>query len=81
MAHRGLEVLSIGISTLMALNPLSLVRAEERNSAGEKTAGRAQFLQAHERARNEARLRHDQLFPEPRLSAEELRTLIQQKIK
>ena len=43
--------------------------------------GRAQFLKAHERARNEAHLRHDNLFPEPRLSSEELQTLIQQKIK
>lgn len=81
MAHRGLQMLSIGISTLMALNPLSLARAEERSTAGEKTAGRAQFLKAHELARNEARLRHDNLFPEPRLSSEELQTLIQQKIK
>lgn len=81
MAHRGLQFLSIGISTLMALNPLSLVRAEEKAAPEEKMPGRAQFLKAHERAAKEARLRREHLLTEPRLSSEELQSLIQQKIK
>jgi phospholipase C len=72
-------VLPIGISLLMVLQPFSSAWAEERGAAGEKTAARAQFLKAHERAAKEASSR--QLRPEPLLSQEELVSLIQQKIK
>ncbi len=81
MAHHKLQVLPIGISVLMALQPLSSGLAQERNAASEKAAVRAQLVKAHERAATEARLRRDQLRPEPPVSHEELVNLIQQKIK
>jgi len=82
MAHRRLQILPIGISMLMVLQPFSSVRAEERGGAGEKIAtARAQFLKAHERAATEAHQRRDLLRPEPPVSPEELVNLIQQKIK
>ena len=81
MAHHNLQVLPIGISMLMALQPLSLGLAQERSAASEKAAVRAQLLKAHERSATEARLRRDQLRPEPSVSPEELVNLIQQNIK
>jgi phospholipase C len=81
MAMQKLRMLPLGMSILMVLQPFSSGWAQEKGGAGVKSTVRAQFLKAHERAANEARLRHDQLAPEPVLSPEELVSLIQQKIK
>jgi phospholipase C len=82
VADHKVRLLPIGISILMVLQPFSAGLAEERGGAGEKiAAARAQFLKAHERAATEARERREMLRPEPPVSAEELVSLIQQKIK
>lgn len=81
MAHHKLQVLPIGISILMVIQPLGLGLAQERAAVDHNAAGRSHFLQAHERAASEARSRRDGLRPEPALSYEELVNLIQQKIK
>jgi phospholipase C len=64
----------------MVLQPFSAGFAQE-SGAGQKDPGRAHFLVAHQRAREEARLRRENLRPEPALSEDEMITLIQQKIK
>jgi phospholipase C len=65
----------------MAIQPLGLGWAQDRGAVPQKDAERAHFLEAHQRAAEEARLRANALRPEPVLSHEELVTLIQQKIK
>lgn len=80
MAHQKLEVLPIAMSILMTLQPFSSAWARNKDS-GEKDAGRAQFLKAHERAAAEARDRNAGILQEPAVSTDELISLIQQKIK
>jgi phospholipase C len=79
VAHNTLRALPI--TMLMVLQLSSSGLAQERGAVSEKGASRAHFLEAHERARKEARLRHDQLRPEPAISQDELVSLIQQKVK
>jgi phospholipase C len=81
MAGRKLQVLPIGISMLLVLQPFGSGLAQERVTAPEKDADRAHFLEAHQRAATEARLRRDALRPEPVVSKEDLVSLIQQNIK
>ena len=80
MARQRLQVLPIGISMLLVLQPFSLGLAQEEVAVPGKDAGRAHFLEAHRQAAEEA-LRRDALRPEPVVSAEDLVTLIQQNIK
>jgi phospholipase C len=65
----------------MALQPLGFGWAQEKPAAPAKDAGRAHFLEAHQRAAKEARARNEALQPEPAISHDALVTLIQQKIK
>jgi phospholipase C len=59
-----------------------LARAEQpQQPAPAADPGRAHFLHAHKRAAEEARLRRDQLRPEPTIGYDQMLTLIQQKIK
>ncbi len=81
MAHHKVRVLSLGISILMTLQPLSVGLAQEREAAIEKNPGLAHFLEAHRQARSEAVARSSGLRPEPVLSPEQLVSLVQQKIK
>ena len=80
MARQRLQVLPIGISMLLILQPFSSGLAQEEVAVPGKDAGRAHFLEAHRQAAEEA-LRRDALRPEPVVSAEDLVTLIQQNIK
>jgi len=79
--HR-LRVLSITVSVLMAIQPFSPVLAQEqpKGKRDEKSAARAHFLPAHQRAVAEARDRAE-LRPEPPLSHEQLLSLVQKNIK
>jgi phospholipase C len=66
---------------LLVLQPVSSGVAQERAAGPRKDAERAQFLEAHKQAANEAGERSTMLRPEPVISDEELVSLIQQKIK
>jgi phospholipase C len=81
MADHKLQVLPIGISLLMALQPYSSGWAQEKPAVPEKDAARAHFLEAHQRAVKEARARIEGLRPEPSISYDQLVNLVQQKIK
>jgi len=65
----------------MVIQPFSSGWAQERRAVKEKGAASAEFLAKHQRAAEEARLRNEQLQPEPVLSHDQLVSLIQQKIK
>ena len=83
MAHYRFQVLSMGISALMAVQPFSAARAQDRERIAPvmKPAGLSHFLQAHQRAVAEAGWRLSPLRPEPPLSYDEILSLVQQKIK
>jgi len=82
VTQQKLRVLSIGISALMMIQPLSPVLAADR---GVITTARhstpSSFLEAHRVAAEEARLRGHLLRPEPPLSEDQLLSLVQQNIK
>jgi phospholipase C len=81
MSDKKIRVLPIAMSIAMIFQPFSSGFAQERNGVDGKSAGRAHFLQAHERAAQEARTRREHTMIEPALSHEQLVSLIQKNIK
>ena len=81
MRLRRYQVLPIGVSLLMALQPFTSALAEKRENAKpeKQSAVHAHFLAAHRQAVADAQMR--QLQPEPALSYSQELSLIQQKIK
>jgi len=83
MANIRTQVLPVVVSAWMALQPLTSALAQEPQKAARAgdSQGRAEFLAAHQRAVEEARLRSAGLRPEPAISYDQLMSLVQQKIK
>ena len=77
------QTLSIGLSVLIAIQPFSPAFGQEpeRAAPGAAEAGRAHFLEAHQRARAEARAREAGLLADPAVSYDTLLRLVQQKVK
>jgi phospholipase C len=71
--------LPLALSVLIGIQPISSAFAQEKNEAERRPSGRAHFLEMHKRAVAEARTRAQK--PEPKLSYDQMLSLIQQNIK
>lgn len=82
MIQNKLQLLSMGMSVLMAVQPFTPAFAQDlvKPKAAAASEGLAHFMEAHKQARAEAG-RRDSLSPEPTLSYDQILSLVQQKIK